>query len=54
MTNLIIFGAVFYYIPIEFSPTGNSAIQSADPENPSLEPNKHGVDRMHPLRDIRI
>ena len=30
------------HIPIEFGPTGNSgncAIRSADPENPSLEPN---------------
>jgi len=31
---------VFSHIPIEFSQTGNSAIQSTDPENPILEPNK--------------
>jgi len=27
---------VFSYISIEFGPTGNSAIQSADPEYPTL------------------
>jgi len=36
-----------------FYRTRNSAIRSADPENPSLE-TKHGVDRMHRLRDIRL
>jgi len=30
---------VFSHIPIEFGQTGISAIQSADPENPILEPN---------------
>jgi len=30
---------VFSYIPIEFGQTGNSAIRSADPKNPILEPN---------------
>jgi len=34
---------------------GNSAIRSACPENPGLEPNMDdGVDRMHRLRDIRL
>jgi len=27
------------HIPIEFSPSRNSAIQSADPKNPTIEPN---------------
>ena len=36
-----------------FYRTANIAIQSADLENPSLEPNI-GVDRMHRLRDIRL
>jgi len=36
-----------------FYRTGNSAIRSADPGNPCLE-SKHGVDRMHRLRDIRL
>jgi len=30
---------VFSHIPIEFGQTGNSAIRSAVPENPTLEPN---------------
>jgi len=30
---------VFSHIPIEFVQTGNSAIWSADDENPTLEPN---------------
>jgi len=30
---------VFTHKPIEFRPTGNSAIRSADPDNPTLEPN---------------
>ena len=30
---------VFSHIPIEFGQTGISAIRSADPENPILEPN---------------
>jgi len=35
--------------------TENSAIRSADPENPCLEARtKHGMDRMHRLRDIRL
>ena len=28
---------IFSYIPIVFGPTGNSAIRSADPENPNLQ-----------------
>jgi len=39
VTNLITPRAVFYYIPTEFRPTGNSVIRSADPENDSLDPN---------------
>jgi len=27
------------YMPIKFGPTGNSAIRSADPENPTVEAN---------------
>jgi len=34
-----------------FCRTANSAFRSADPENPRT---KHGVDRMHRLRDIRL
>ena len=30
---------VFFHIPIEFGQTGISAIRSADPENPVVEPN---------------
>ena len=30
---------VFFHIPIEFGQTGISAIRSADPENPTIEPN---------------
>jgi len=30
---------VFSYIPTAFGPSGNSAIRSADHENPTLEPN---------------
>jgi len=30
---------VFSHIPIKFVQTGNSAIRSADPENPTVEPN---------------
>jgi len=50
----ITFRAFFYYIPIEFGPTGNSAIGSADPETPSLEPNMEWIacTVMHRLRDI--
>ena len=31
------------YISIELGPTGNSAIRSADPENPSLGPNMEWI-----------
>jgi len=30
---------VSFYKSIEFRPTGNSVIRSADPENPTIEPN---------------
>jgi len=39
VTNLITPRALFFHIPIEFGQTGNSAIRSADPENPTVEPN---------------
>ena len=42
---------VFSHIPIEFDQTGISAIRSADPENPILEPNT-GVNRMIRRGDI--
>jgi len=29
---------------LEFDPTGNGAVRSAVPENPSLEPNMKGID----------
>ena len=28
---------------LEFDPTGNGAVQSAVPENPTLEPNTEGI-----------
>ena len=28
---------------LEFDPTGNGAVGSADPENPTLEPNMKGI-----------
>jgi len=34
---------VFSYVPIEFGPTGNSAIRSADPKHPTLEPNMEWI-----------
>jgi len=39
VTNLITPRALFSLIHIEYGETGNSAIPSADPENPVLEPN---------------
>ena len=41
---------VFYRIPIEFGQTGNTAIQSADHENPTVEPNMKWIGR--PLAEI--
>ena len=41
---------VFSHIPIEFGQTGISAIRSADPENPILEPNMKWIGR--PLAEI--
>jgi len=41
---------VFSHIPIEFGQTGNSAIRSADPENPTVEPNIKWIGR--PLAEI--
>ena len=38
------------HIPIEFGPTGISAIRSADPENPTVEPNMRWIGR--PLAEI--
>ena len=37
-------------MPTEFGPTGNSAIRSADPENPTVEPNMKCIGR--PLTEI--
>ena len=42
---------VFLNTPIEFGETGNSAIQSADLENPTLEPNMKWIGR--PFAEIR-
>ena len=36
---------VFSHIPIEFCQTGISAIRSADPENPTVEPNMKWIGR---------
>jgi len=36
---------VFSHMPIEFGQTGNSAIRSADPENPTVEPNMKWIGR---------
>ena len=48
---------VFSYISIEFGPTVNSVIGSADPENPAIEPNMHESDdplwRYHHLNFAR-
>ena len=41
---------VFSHIPIEFGETGNSAIRSADLENPTVEPNMKWIGR--PLAEI--
>jgi len=41
---------VFSHIPNEFGQTGNSAILSADPENPTVEPNVKWIGR--PLAEI--
>jgi len=45
---------VFSHIPIEFGQTGIIAIRSADPENPTVEPNTHEVDRTIPYGDMAI
>jgi len=45
VTNLITPRAFFSYMRIEFGQTGNSAIRSADPENPTLEPNMKWIGR---------
>ena len=50
MTNLITLRALFSHIPIEFGQTGISAIRSADPENPTTEPNMKWIGR--PLAEI--
>ena len=41
---------VFSHIPIEFGQKGISAIRSADPENPTVEPNMKWIER--PLAEI--
>jgi len=43
---------VFSHIPIEFGETGNSAIRSADPENPTVEPNMKCIGQ--PLAEMAI
>ena len=47
MANIITPRALFAPTPIEFGQTGISAIRSADPENPTVEPNMkwNGVGR---------
>ena len=51
MTNLITPRALFFpHIPIEFGQTGNSAIRSADLENPTVKPNTKWIGR--PLAEI--
>ena len=51
MTNLITPRALFFpHIPIEFGQTGNSAIRSADAEDPTVEPNMKWIGR--PLAEI--
>jgi len=51
VTKLITLLALFFpHIPIEFGNTGNSAIRSADPENPTLEPNMKWIGT--PLAEI--
>jgi len=41
---------VFSHIPIEFGQKGISAVRSADPENPTVEPNMQWIGR--PLAEI--
>jgi len=36
---------IFSHTPIEFGQTGISAIRSADPENPTIEPNMKWIGR---------
>ena len=52
MTNLITPRALFFLhsLPIEFGQTENSAIRSADPENPTVKPNMKWIGR--PLAEI--
>jgi len=51
VTNLIAPRALFSHIPIEFGQTGNSAIRSADLENPNVEPNMKWIGP--PLEEIK-
>ena len=47
MTNLITPRALFFsHIPVEFDQTGNSAVRSADLENPTVEPNMKWIGRL--------
>ena len=48
MTDVISPRAFFSYIRIKFVQTGNSAIRSADPENPTVEPNVKWIGRPMP------
>jgi len=46
---------VFSHIPIEFDQTGISAIRSADPENPTVEPNMKWIGvRTTPRLDMAV
>ena len=50
-SSRIVFSHI-YTVPIECGHTGNSAIRSADPENPTVEPNMKWIGR--PLAKIAI
>ena len=45
---------VFSRTPIEFGPTRNSVIRSADPENPTVEPNMKWIGRPLAAPDMAI
>jgi len=53
VTNLITPRAFFYHIPIEFGQQGISAIRSADPENPTVEPNMKWIGRPDHLKFLQ-
>ena len=45
---------VFSHVAIEFGQKGISAIRSADPENPTAEPNMKWIGRSTPREDMAI